>query len=140
MEPIFGWRPETFPSLDFFENLTKLYVPRSTECKRVNNINFSWRDNYTKYPSTVGGSLSKYENVVFLHKHALALHNKAHTMHIFPTGLKPLLRGFLMRQNIKRVIFFNWDSLHARLNSHYKARSYKKDYRIQKICLERTYS
>ena len=22
--------------------------------------------------------------------------------------------------------FFNWDSLHARLNSHYKARSYKK--------------
>ena len=24
------------------------------------------------------------------------------------------------------VFFFNWDSLHARLNSHYKAWSYKK--------------
>ena len=24
------------------------------------------------------------------------------------------------------VVFFNWDSLHARLNSHYKAWSYKK--------------
>ena len=40
--------------------------------------------------------------------------------------------------------FFNWDSLHARLNSHYKAWSYKKkhkkDYRLQKICLEKTYS
>ena len=23
------------------------------------------------------------------------------------------------------VLFFNWDSLHARLNSHYKASSYK---------------
>ena len=43
------------------------------------------------------------------------------------------------------LFFFNWDSLHARLNSHYEAWSYKKrsrkkDYRIQKICLERTYS
>ena len=41
--------------------------------------------------------------------------------------------------------FFNWDSPHPSLNSHYKACSYKKkkhkeDYRIQKICLERTYS
>ena len=24
------------------------------------------------------------------------------------------------------VLFFNWESLHARLNSHYKAWSYKK--------------
>ena len=41
--------------------------------------------------------------------------------------------------------FFNWDSLHARLNSHYEAWSYKKkkhkkDYSIQEICLEKTYS
>ena len=40
---------------------------------------------------------------------------------------------------------FNWDSLHARLNSHYEAWSYKKkkhkkDYSIQEICLEKTYS
>ena len=44
---------------------------------------------------------------------------------------------------ISNFFFFNWDSLHARLNSHYEAWSYKKrstkkDYRIQKICLERT--
>ena len=42
-------------------------------------------------------------------------------------------------------LFFNWDSLHAKLNSHYEAWSYKKkkhkkDYSIQEICLERTYS
>ena len=41
--------------------------------------------------------------------------------------------------------FFNWDTQHARLNSYYEAWSYKKkkhkkDHRIQKICLERTYS
>ena len=43
------------------------------------------------------------------------------------------------------VFLFNWHSLHARRNSHYKAWSYKKtkhtkDYSIQEICLERTYS
>ena len=42
-------------------------------------------------------------------------------------------------------IFFNSDSLHARLNSHYKAwaykrRSTKKITGYRKICLERTYS
>ena len=41
--------------------------------------------------------------------------------------------------------FFNRDSLHARLNSQYEALSYKKkkhkkDYSIQEIWLERTYS
>ena len=41
--------------------------------------------------------------------------------------------------------FFNWDSLHAKPNSHYeegvtRKRSTKKDYSIQEICLERTYS
>ena len=41
--------------------------------------------------------------------------------------------------------FCNWDSLHARLNCHYEAWSYKKKkhkkyYSIQEICLERTYS
>ena len=45
----------------------------------------------------------------------------------------------------KNNIFFNWDSLHARLNSLYEAWSYKEkkheeDYRIHEICLERTYS
>ena len=28
--------------------------------------------------------------------------------------------------------FFNWDSLHARLNSHYEAWSYKKEKKAQK--------
>ena len=38
--------------------------------------------------------------------------------------------------------FFNWDSLHSWLNSHYEVWSYKKKYRlnIQEICLEITYS
>ena len=39
---------------------------------------------------------------------------------------------------------FNWDSFHARLNSHYKAWSYKKKkhkkIRAHSKCLERTYS
>ena len=43
------------------------------------------------------------------------------------------------------IFFFNWDSLHARLNSryevwNYKKKKHKKDYSIQEICLERTYS
>ena len=29
-------------------------------------------------------------------------------------------------KNTHREVFLNWDSLHARLNSHYKALSYKK--------------
>ena len=32
----------------------------------------------------------------------------------------------------KEKVFFNWDSLHARLNSHYKAWSYKKKIKAQK--------
>ena len=45
----------------------------------------------------------------------------------------------------KNKYIFNWDSLNTRLNSHYEAwtnkkKKYKKDYRIQKICLERNYS
>ena len=45
-----------------------------------------------------------------------------------------------------QAFFFNWNSPHARLNSHYEAWSYKKKkkhkkyYRIQKICLQRTYN
>ena len=41
------------------------------------------------------------------------------------------------------VFFLNWDSFHAKLNSHYKKWSYKKKkYKKidQEICLERTYS
>ena len=39
-------------------------------------------------------------------------------------------------------LFFNWDSLHARLKSHYDALSYKKkkhkkDYSIEEICSEK---
>ena len=42
-------------------------------------------------------------------------------------------------------VFFNCDSLHARLNSHYEAmeiqeKEVQKDYSIQEIYLERTYS
>ena len=34
----------------------------------------------------------------------------------------------LLQENIKqiRLIFFNWDSLHARMNNHYEAWSHKK--------------
>ena len=38
-----------------------------------------------------------------------------------------VLLGDLMQSFLTGApIFFNWDSLHARLNSHYKAWSYKK--------------
>ena len=45
---------------------------------------------------------------------------------------------------LSSFFFFNWDSLHARLNNHYEAWSYKKkkhkkDYNIQEICVARTY-
>ena len=31
------------------------------------------------------------------------------------------------------VTFFNWDSLHAKLNSHYKAWSFKKKEKVKDI-------
>ena len=48
-------------------------------------------------------------------------------------------------RGLTKIYFFYWDSPHARLKSHYEAWSYKKkkhkkDHRIQKICLGRTYS
>ena len=42
-------------------------------------------------------------------------------------GVRMLVRPFWKKQNMAVFqFFFNWDSLHARLNSHYKAWSYKK--------------
>ena len=32
----------------------------------------------------------------------------------------------LSKEQIAVILFVNWDSLHARLNSHYEPRSYKK--------------
>ena len=60
-------------------------------------------------------------------------------------GLESLTSRQWFRYLCTLHFFFNWDSPHGRLNSHHKAWSYKKkkhkkDYRIQKICLERTYS
>ena len=39
-----------------------------------------------------------------------------------------LKNKMLLQENIKqiRLIFFNWDSLHARMNNHYEAWSHKK--------------
>ena len=52
---------------------------------------------------------------------------------------------YVIIQRVKISVAFNWDSLHTRLNSHYQAWNYKKkkhkkDYSMQEICLERTYS
>ena len=33
---------------------------------------------------------------------------------------------YIVFQVLRRYFFLNWDSLHARLNSHYEAWSYKK--------------
>ena len=54
---------------------------------------------------------------------------------------------FEIHQEITRF-FFNWDSIHSRLNSHYKALQEKalqekeaqKDYSILEVSLERTFS
>ena len=37
-----------------------------------------------------------------------------------------LMPASLLSISLSKSFFFNWDSLHARLNSHYKAWSYKK--------------
>ena len=36
------------------------------------------------------------------------------------------LNSYYILQIQRKKLFFNWDSLYARLNSHYKAWSYKK--------------
>ena len=43
------------------------------------------------------------------------------------------------------LLFLNWDSLHARLNSHLQGmelqeKEAQKDQSIQEVCLEKTYS
>ena len=45
-----------------------------------------------------------------------------------------ILREYQKTVNLlkKKKVFYNWDSLHARLNSHYKAWSYKKKIKAQK--------
>ena len=70
-----------------------------------------------------------------------------HLPHIYAWSLILFLLTIarFSRSTHANMFFLNWDSLHARLNSHYEARSYKKrstkkDYRIQKICFEKTYS
>ena len=79
--------------------------------------------------------------LVFSYKFATYFQN------IFRTPLyKNTFEELLLKNLVSgRVSFFNWDSLHARLNSHYKAWSYKKKKHkkscsIQEIYLERTYS
>ena len=39
---------------------------------------------------------------------------------------------------IPHCLFFNWDSLHARLNSHYKAWSYKKKKHKKKLAYRKS--
>ena len=53
-----------------------------------------------------------------------------------------LVKVIITQLGVFFVFCFNWDSLHARLNSHYEAWSDKKrstkKITVQKICLERT--
>ena len=52
----------------------------------------------------------------------------------------------ILNDQYSKEFFFNWDSLHAKLNSHYmvcmefQEKEAQKDQSIQEICLERTYS
>ena len=75
-----------------------LSLLRFTDC----NLNF---DIFTKFMILIGQNSAT-------HMHGLMVYEK--------DGL-PLQRAFLFI-----IIFFNWDSPHQRLNSHYKAWSYKK--------------
>ena len=48
----------------------------------------------------------------------------------------------MLTEIMKAYIFFNWDSLHAELNSHYtelQEKEVQKDQSIQKIPLARIY-
>ena len=71
------------------------------------------------------------------------------TAKIFQTCMNLLKGLFVCMQKINFMppffILFNCDWLHARLNSHneawsYKKKKHRKSYSIQEICLERTYS
>ena len=35
---------------------------------------------------------------------------------------------YILKMHREMTVFFNWDSLHARLNTHYEAWSYKKSH------------
>ena len=64
---------------------------------------------------------SLYTNVAHDGGIASVIHLMKEYMHLIPKNCPPphIVRGI-------RDVFFNWDSLHARLNSHCKAWSYKK--------------
>ena len=47
-------------------------------------------------------------------------------------GKRNTLFCVCVAETVLLVFFFNWDSLHARLNSHYEAWSYKKKKKAQK--------
>ena len=45
---------------------------------------------------------------------------------VFILPPKLISQNCLLDSFVEELLFFNWDSLHARLNSHFKAWSYKK--------------
>ena len=51
-----------------------------------------------------------------------------------------LEKTFLFEFKLKILLFFNWDSLHRKLNSHYEAWSYSKE-KCKKItaCMKSVY-
>ena len=124
-----------FPEIAFSDMFVEKISIRVLECEviRVGDVNWGTKDvqyNWCR-KSAVLWSFSYFS------KSVLKSPNK--TISLFFSDNIPAF-PFRFKQ-----IFFNWDSLHARLNSHYEAWSYKKKkhkkrlQHIQEICLERTY-
>ena len=88
-----------------------------------------------------GISLKLFKTYLTERTQHIAINNISKTLPIDISVLQGSILGHLL---FLTHIFFNWGSLHARLNSHYKAWNYKKR-STKKItgyrnCLERTYS
>ena len=104
------------------------YIIFKTVCRNFLKINAS-RDIYVSV-------ILKYRKMVLHNKisnETWPIKNQENSVqHFVENYLTNHLAKFLQdrikpwRVGALRVFFFNWDSLHARLNSHYEAWSYKK--------------
>ena len=104
---------------NFFVKHISLFILRARFSVYLIDVFLSYFDNFS------GNSNGRHP---YSHCHA-----KGHFGHFDPClktykALSALLQSFgkFCSYDLRMKFFFNWDSLHARLNSHYEAWSYKK--------------
>ena len=90
----------------------------SLNCISASRIKYFTKDNFASSSGGIFDCASESESYTAQSKTSQLKHKN------FPLNLR--FTNKIMIHNPELKIFFNWDSLHTRLNSHYEAWSYKK--------------